>query len=94
MFLNSFMLHKELGEASKEIAENMIVRGLTNPPPSACVFWLRDGYFRNPPPLPLEELRTAISAFEQRNDKICVKRRDTRGKRYTLCHLCEEEVPS
>lgn len=94
MFLNSFMLHKELGEVAKDRAEGMLMRGLTHPPPAACVFWLRDGYFRNPPPLPLEEVRLSIATFEQRKDKKCVRSRDAQGRRYTLCHVCGEDTMS
>lgn len=88
MFLNSFMLHKQHGEAAKELAEGMSTQGLTHPPPAACVFWIKDGYFRNPPPLPLEEVRASIASLEQRPDKSCFRARDGQGRRFSLCHVC------
>ena len=88
MFLNGFMLHKEHGEGTKEIAENMTMQGLPPPPPNSCVFWIRSGLFRTQPPVPLPELDRSINSFQARSDKVCIRKKDHVGKTYALCYVC------
>jgi hypothetical protein len=92
MFLNGYMLHKEHGEGTKEIAESMTTQGLPPPPPNSCVFWIRRGLFRTPPPLPFPELTRSIDSLEARSDKICLRKKDHVGKTYALCYVCSQNA--